>query len=62
VRIAAELAGDRQRLGQLRASLRPRMQASPLTDGRRFARNIEAAYRMLWRRWCVDTTPQNSEL
>jgi predicted O-linked N-acetylglucosamine transferase (SPINDLY family) len=29
------------------------MQASPLMDAPRFARNIEAAYRQMWRNWCA---------
>ncbi|MGA2442601.1 MAG: hypothetical protein ABSH08_16730, partial [Tepidisphaeraceae bacterium] len=52
VRIAAELAGDLPRMAELRRTLRPRMQASPLMDAPRFARNIEAAYRQMWRNWC----------
>jgi predicted O-linked N-acetylglucosamine transferase (SPINDLY family) len=52
-RFAAELAADLQRLGQLRSTLRERMKASPLMDGPRFARNMEAAYRQMWRRWCA---------
>jgi len=39
-------------LAQLRATLRGRMEKSPLMDGERFARNIESTYRNLWRRWC----------
>ena len=53
VRIAAELASDLPRLSELRATLRDRMQDSPLMDAPRFARNVEAAYREMWRRWCV---------
>jgi protein O-GlcNAc transferase len=51
VRIARELATDRDRLRALRASLRARIEASPLMDAPRFARNLEAAYRGAWREW-----------
>ena len=54
VRIAVELAGDLKRLGELRATLRARMAASPLMDAPRFARNIEAAYRQMWQAWCAE--------
>jgi predicted O-linked N-acetylglucosamine transferase (SPINDLY family) len=53
VQIAAALARDLPRLSQLRATLRDRMQQSPLMDAPRFARNVEAAYRDMWRRWCA---------
>jgi protein O-GlcNAc transferase len=53
VEIAAGLAGDLPRLADLRRTLRPRMEASPLMDAGRFTRNIEAAYRELWRTWCM---------
>lgn len=52
VRIAADLAADLGRLEQLRGSLRERVMASPLCDGPRYARSIEAAFRQAWRRWC----------
>ena len=54
VRIAADLAKDLPRLAELRRTLRPRMQASPLMDAPRFARNVEAAYRQMWRNWCLE--------
>ena len=57
VRIAEELAGNLPRLADLRATLRPRMQASPLMDARRFARNVEAAYRSMWQSWCARPSP-----
>jgi predicted O-linked N-acetylglucosamine transferase (SPINDLY family) len=53
VRIARELANDIPRLTTLRATLRQRMAQSPLMDTPRFARNIEAAYRQMWRQWCA---------
>jgi predicted O-linked N-acetylglucosamine transferase (SPINDLY family) len=28
------------------------MEASPLMDAQKFARNIEAAYRQIWHTWC----------
>jgi predicted O-linked N-acetylglucosamine transferase (SPINDLY family) len=51
VSIAAGLAGDLPRLDALRRTLRPRMEASPLMDARRFARNMEDAYRGMWGQW-----------
>jgi predicted O-linked N-acetylglucosamine transferase (SPINDLY family) len=53
VRIAVELTSDLPRLSALRATLRQRMQDSSLMDAPRFARNIEAAYRTMWQRWCA---------
>jgi protein O-GlcNAc transferase len=51
--IASKLATNPARLDALRASLRNQMRSSPLTDGGRFAKDIEAAYRDAWRRWCA---------
>jgi predicted O-linked N-acetylglucosamine transferase (SPINDLY family) len=48
VEVAAELANDLPRLGNLRRELRDRIAASPLMDGRKFARNMEGAYREMW--------------
>jgi len=55
VEIATGLANDLPRLVELRRTLRPRMESSVLMDAPRFARNIEAAYRAMWRRWCAET-------
>jgi predicted O-linked N-acetylglucosamine transferase (SPINDLY family) len=52
VSIASGLARDLPRLAQLRSTLRARMQRSPLMDATRFARQVELAYRQMWREWC----------
>jgi predicted O-linked N-acetylglucosamine transferase (SPINDLY family) len=52
VRLAIELAQDLPRLSKLRSTLRQRMEQSPLMDAPRFARNVERAYRQMWRTWC----------
>jgi predicted O-linked N-acetylglucosamine transferase (SPINDLY family) len=52
VRIAAGFAGDLPKLSRLRSTLRQRMEQSPLMDAPRFARNVESAYRQMWRKWC----------
>ncbi len=49
---AVALARNTEHLAGLRWQLRPRMLASPLCDAQTFARDIEAAYRDMWRRWC----------
>jgi protein O-GlcNAc transferase len=51
--IAIDLAQDLPRLGNLRATLRGRLQDSPLMDATRFTQNVEAAYRLMWQRWCA---------
>ncbi len=52
-RLVASLATNLPRLATLRGTLRQRMKASPFMDGPRFARNVEQAYREMWRRWCL---------
>jgi predicted O-linked N-acetylglucosamine transferase (SPINDLY family) len=59
VATTARLAGDWPRLQELRATLRQRLQQSPLMDAARFARNVEECYRLMWRRWSQPAqTPQ----
>jgi predicted O-linked N-acetylglucosamine transferase (SPINDLY family) len=52
VALAARCADQLPRLQEVRRTLRQRMEQSPLMDGKRFARNVEEAYRQMWRRWC----------
>jgi predicted O-linked N-acetylglucosamine transferase (SPINDLY family) len=51
VQIAVDLAQNLPRLNDLHAGLRQRMRESPLMDAAAFARDVEAAYRQMWRRW-----------
>jgi len=45
-------AHDLPQLARIRATLRDRMKSSPIMDGAQFARGVEDAYRLMWRRWC----------
>ncbi len=51
---AVALAGDASRRADLRGTLRETLAASPLCDAAGFARDVEAAYRRVWRHWCAD--------
>ncbi|OGA55760.1 MAG: hypothetical protein A3G81_19560 [Betaproteobacteria bacterium RIFCSPLOWO2_12_FULL_65_14] len=51
VNIAVALAADRDRLARWRQELRERLERSPLMDGERFTRDLEAKYREMWDRW-----------
>ncbi len=46
------LATDAAWRRRLRASLRPRLESSPLMDAASFVRDLEAAYRSMWRTYC----------
>ena len=52
VAAAVALGQDGRRLAGYRAGLREKMAASPLLDFAGFTRNLEAAYREMWQRWC----------
>jgi protein O-GlcNAc transferase len=56
IQIAADLARNLPLLSHWRQTLRTQMQQSPLMDEPQFARDIEAAYRMMWRAWCNETS------
>ena len=53
VRIAVDLTRNLGWLRSTRSMLRERMLASPLVDERGFTRNMEAAYRAMWRNFCA---------
>jgi predicted O-linked N-acetylglucosamine transferase (SPINDLY family) len=57
VQSAVALTHDLDRLGKLRSELRSRLETSPLGNAPRFAGNLEAAFRSVWRRYC--TTPES---
>jgi len=52
LRLARQLAEDLDRLETLRGGLRARMARSSLCDASAFARKVEAAYRVMWQKWC----------
>jgi predicted O-linked N-acetylglucosamine transferase (SPINDLY family) len=52
VRLALTLARDPDRLSVLRVRLRTQMAASPLCDAAAYTRDLEAAYRQMWRNYC----------
>src|SRR5262249_50534851 len=61
VKIAADLATDAAALAAMRESMRSRLRASPLMDGPRFARDVESAYRAMWRSWCARRSEASEE-
>ena len=54
---AVGLATDRDALRVIRTELRNEMTSSALCDARGFARNMEAAFRDMWRHWCREKSP-----
>ncbi|OGA51016.1 MAG: hypothetical protein A3G25_11265 [Betaproteobacteria bacterium RIFCSPLOWO2_12_FULL_63_13] len=57
VRIAVDSASNKANIVRLRESMRTRMRTSPLMDEVRFARDVENAYRTMWRAWCDRPSP-----
>jgi predicted O-linked N-acetylglucosamine transferase (SPINDLY family) len=54
---AVAFANDIPALAALHAGLRERLLASPICDAPRFARNLEEAFRGMWRKWCAGSNP-----
>lgn len=44
---------DPAKLQELRQGMRGRLRSSPLMNTERFTGNLEAAYRGMWKRWCM---------
>ena len=57
VEIASNAARELDKLAELRRTMRDRMRGSPLMDAGGFAREIEDAYRQMWRTWCATPPP-----
>ena len=51
--LAAALAHQPEHLDNLRKEMRARMEMAGLLDGKGFAREVEGAYREIWRVWCA---------
>ena len=58
MQLALQLGRNPERLAALRAVLRDRILASPLSDTAAFTRHLENAYRSMWRRFCATRVPQ----
>lgn len=61
LRIATALAEDEPQRATLRKNLRLMLEDSPFCDGEAFTRDLEAAYRGMWRRWCASSASANDK-
>lgn len=59
VQIAVRCGRDLSWLADIREGMRSRLASSPLMDARAFTRDLEAAYRQIWRKWCTSGRPSN---
>jgi protein O-GlcNAc transferase len=53
VQIGVRFANDLPKLREIRRTMRDRLTASPLLDGATYTKNLEAAYRHVWKKWCA---------
>jgi predicted O-linked N-acetylglucosamine transferase (SPINDLY family) len=49
---AGALAANPDALAKIRSTMRARMAASDLCNGKLIAKNLEAAYRKMWHKYC----------
>lgn len=59
VALNVHLARDGQWRGDLRSTLRTRMERSPLMDHAGFTLALEERYREMWRKWCAGRSTEN---
>jgi len=60
--IAFRLATDREVYTPIRDKLINNRLATPLFDTAKFTRGLEAAYELMWRRWCKGMRPERIDL
>jgi len=60
--IALRMARDRDAHAAWRARLVANRQTTPLFDTERFTRDLEAAYEIMWQRWCEGMPPAAIEI
>lgn len=61
ISIAVDLAQNHKNLRQLRDGLRDRFFSSPAMDQIKFARNLESAYREMWKKWVNTESSENGD-
>jgi protein O-GlcNAc transferase len=60
--IAVKLARDRDAHAAIRAKVMRNRLTTPLFDTERFTRGVEAAYEIMWRRWCQGLPPADIDV
>jgi predicted O-linked N-acetylglucosamine transferase (SPINDLY family) len=50
--IAKDLTNNIDNLNLIRHSLRPQLHGSSLCNGTEYAKNVEMAFRSMWKTWC----------
>ncbi len=62
IKIAIELASDRNKIDEYKRTIRDRLMSSVLTDQRAFVRKLEDCYRGVWEKWCKEKELQCEEI